>query len=342
MAAASKIEKFWYSPSWLKWICLPLSLPFLLIVWLKRQLYQLGLFSSNQFSVPVLVVGNVTVGGTGKTPFISYLANRFKQQGIKVGIVSRGYLSEAKTYPHLVSQDDTVKCVGDEAFMLFKQLALPLAIDANRSRAVEHLIEQFELDLIISDDGLQHYKMGRQFECMLVDSTREFGNGLCLPFGPLREPSSRKHSVDYVIQNGGKEFVQSIADIGIPKAIMKIVTQGLIHIKSGEKVSLSNLRESRVNAVCGIGNPSRYFDSLSVLCDEIEPIVFSDHHAFVESDFADFNNDIVIMTEKDAVKCQEFAKDNWYYLQIGASIEAESDQHMIETIVNQLNLKEKT
>lgn len=340
MSMASSIESFWYSKSWLKWLFLPLSIPFLIIVWLKRQGYQLGIFPSNQFKVPVLVVGNLTVGGTGKTPFISYLASKLSQQGIRIGVVSRGYLSKAPAYPHLVTESDSVSDVGDEAFMLFNQLALPMVIDANRSRAVTRLTEQFELDLIISDDGLQHYKMGRRFECLLVDSTREFGNGLCLPFGPLREPVSRKHSVDFVIQNGGEDFVSSIADIRGPKIIMKIVTRGLIHIKSGEKVSLSNLKERRINAVCGIGNPSRFFHSLATLCKEINPIVFADHYAYAEKDFEDLSDDIIVMTEKDAVKCRSFAKDNWYYLQVGASIEAKWAQQLTQTVINHLKLKQ--
>jgi tetraacyldisaccharide 4'-kinase len=336
-SAASRVEQFWYSQSRLKWILWPLSRLMFCVTNLKHFLYKRRLLTVNSCPVPVIVVGNITVGGTGKTPFISLLAKLLKEQGYQVGIVSRGYHSQAPTYPHLVSQSDTAEIVGDEVMMLYNQLQLPMAIDANRSNAVSKLAASYPLDLIISDDGLQHYAMDRQVEIVLVDALREFGNELCLPFGPLRESISRLKELDLVIQNGGQELLSRFKSITTPAMLMTVNARALIHIKSGERVALNNLKENHVNAVCGIGNPQRFFNSLVPLCASYQPTVFSDHHRFTAEDFSSFGDDIVVMTEKDAVKCTEFAQAHWYYLEVGASINNQASAQLIQLIKKRLN-----
>ena len=276
MSGASRIENFWYQDSWLRWVFWPISSVLFLITILKRFLYQADILSSKKAEVPVVVVGNITVGGTGKTPFIGFIAKQLIERGLKVGIVSRGYLSHAPTYPHMVKKDDTVQCIGDEVFMLYRQLDIPIAIDANRGNAAALLSKYHKLDVIISDDGLQHYKMARDFEILLVDQTRAFGNRLCIPFGPLRERLSRINSVDWVVQNGdqNKAFVKPIDKIERTRSKMSIEPIELVNIQTKELMPLSLINGNAVNGVCGIGNPNRFFTSLEPLCGEIKKICF--------------------------------------------------------------------
>ncbi|TQV77303.1 tetraacyldisaccharide 4'-kinase [Aliikangiella marina] len=316
MSAASSIEKYWYSNHWSKWLLWPLSACLFLLTVLKRQLYQLGIKPSKRMSVPVIIVGNITVGGTGKTPAIAYLSRLLTNNNYKVGIVSRGYRAQAAHFPFWVTDSDTAETVGDEVYMLKKQLELPIVIGPDRSKAVELLIKKSAPDIILSDDGLQHYKMARDFELLLVDGERGFGNQLCLPFGPLRETIGRLNSVDYIIQNGGEQALFQLEQFQDKFSHIKLEVSGLIHLKTGESVSLANIKNKSVNAVCGIGNPQRFFNTLNPLCQQLKRYSFQDHHTFKMQDFAEMNDDIIIMTEKDAGKCQSFAKDNWYYLTV--------------------------
>jgi len=337
MSGVSVIEQFWYSRQPIRWIFWPFSLLLFGLTRLKYFLYRKNLLKRKDCKVPVLVVGNITVGGTGKTPFIRLLTELLSDHGLKLGIVSRGYHARPSSFPHLVSESDSVNTVGDEAFMQYQALKLPMAIDPNRSAAVEKLADEFDLDLIISDDGLQHYQMGRQLEFLMVDGTREFGNRLCIPFGPLREDISRIQTVDIIIQNGGNQIHETLSHSGVPVVHLQMRPLGLVHLLSGEIVATNNLLTHSVNAVCGIGNPDRFFASLAPLCQSFQPFVFPDHHAFTEEDFRALNDDIVVMTEKDAVKCQSFAADHWYYLKVGANIDNLASTQLIQIIQDQIS-----
>ena len=313
----SFIEKIWYSKSRFVLILWPLNLIFYLIVQTKYLLYKVNILSCKKFSVPVIVVGNLTVGGTGKTPFINQLVKQLNNRGFKVGIVSRGYKSQCQSFPHQVCKTDSVSLVGDEAFMqyrsfnLISKINLPIVIDPNRSRAVEYLSNHNDIDLIISDDGLQHYAMSRDMEIVLFDSKRTFGNRLILPFGPLREPLSRLTAVDLIVQNGSKEnpYTDSHA---------QLVASEFINLKTGESFPLDHFSQQNksVNAVAAIGNPQGFFDTLSELVKIDQTVSFIDHHSFSPNDFLSLPNKQLVMTEKDAVKCMPFAQDNWYYLKV--------------------------
>ncbi len=337
----SKVESFWYSKTIFRWCLWPLSLPFLLITWLKRFLYRNKFLSSQQFEVPVIVVGNITLGGTGKTPFINFLAEQLKTHGYQVGIVSRGYLSDAETYPHTVSDRDTVETIGDEAFMQFANTKLPIVIGADRSQAIKQLTQQFKVDVVISDDGLQHYKMGRQYEILMVDSTRMFGNGLILPFGPLRESTQRTKSIDYIIQNGSGTSL-NLKRYNNKSGVIELAVRSLVNISTGEYIPVEKISDimgssQAINAVCGIGNPGRFFKSLSLYTKNFRQQVFADHHAFEEKDFEPFAEQVVIMTEKDAVKCRQFARQNWYYLKVAVNMAEEDCQLLMTDIKTQLS-----
>ena len=336
MSIQARIEKFWYSKSKLRFAFLPFHYLFSIIALVKKTLYKIGFLKVNRFDIPVVVIGNITVGGTGKTPFIRFIVKQLIDKGLRVGIVSRGYQATVKTFPHRVTPSDFVDMVGDEAYMQClhfhnNALNVPIVIDPNRSCAVDYLVENEQLDIIISDDGLQHYKMSRDFEVLMIDGKRGLGNQLMLPFGPLREPASRLKSTHVIIENaisGSSSKIQ--ADLNPIQ--MKANFNQLVQLSSGKSFAFETMSDKKIIAVAGIGNPQRFFDSLKYYYNFFEEKVFPDHHAFQATDFECLNSDIVIMTEKDAVKCQGFAQENWYYL----SMEAYIDEDQFEPIYQSL------
>ncbi len=349
MSIQASIEKFWYSPSKLKLLFYPLSVVFALLARFKAFLYKINFLKVNSTHLPVIVVGNITVGGTGKTPFIRYLVKQLSDRGLKVAIVSRGYKSMAPCYPHIVNQSDSVETVGDEAYMQYhymknKQLNVPMVIDPNRSRAIKCLSDKYSLDVVISDDGLQHYAMARDFEIVMLDAKRIFGNRLMLPFGPLREPISRLKQVDYVIQNGINNTDEFSLDKSLSSSMaqMKMGCVGLVQVSSKQLVSTESLQGKKVSAIAGIGHPNRFFESLSENFELIEKQAYPDHHAFKLSDFNDVKGDIIIMTEKDAVKCEAFAKDNWYYLLIETFLDNQDFNRLYDLIKSNCLIKKRT
>ena len=312
------LKKLWYQRSILSFILIPLSLVFRLIVSIRR--FLLEAFFQTHFDVPVIVVGNITVGGVGKTPLVIALAKELSDKGFKPGIVSRGYKAKISTFPHRVDVKDLASEVGDEPLMMARNSKVPVVISPNRVSAVNELIES-NCDVIISDDGLQHYKMGRLIEIAVVDQMSKLGNGWCLPAGPLREPKKRLKQVDYVIVNGSAETGSD----------MTMIPEKCIHLKSGKAVSLDEIIKP-IHAVAGIGNPERFFATLKSLGLLIDEHSFADHHRFL-SDELNFKNGSIIMTEKDAVKCQDFDNNSIYYLKVKAAI----DDRFIQSLVQRLS-----
>ncbi len=326
MFSYKQIESVWYSNSKYTWIMWPLNLLFLGLVLLKRFLYTKRILSSKYFSKPLLVVGNITVGGTGKTPFILQLVNELKLLGIRAGVVSRGYKAKISLFPHQVTENDSARDIGDEAFMLFANLELPLVIAPNRSKAVEYLIDNNDIDLVISDDGLQHYKMSRDIEIVILDKERGLGNSLIIPLGPLREPSSRLKSVDHVVTNcseGSEHLANEVF----------LESTRLVNIKSAIEYPLPHPIEGNINAVAAIGNPGRFLKTLEKIYNVANFVTFNDHHNFCIEDFSQFNNQVVIMTEKDATKCIQFAKVNWFYLKVEMKI----NHKLVKLLASQIN-----
>jgi len=333
------IESIWYSRSQLLRIILwPLNLFFLFLVKLKRLLYTCNILSSHRFSKPVIVIGNITIGGTGKTPFINQLVRVLAQDGIKAGIVSRGYQAAIKNHPHQVDRSSTAIDVGDEAYMQYvdlnqkSRLSIPMIIDPDRSQAINYLIEKNDVDIVISDDGLQHYQMQRDIEILLVDGERQFGNRLILPFGPLREPVSRTKTVDLVIQNG--ETKSPFSDFNVYLKPCK-----LVQLMTGKEVSLEEFSNEKVIAIAGIGNPDRFFNSLKNICTVENKKAFPDHYDFKYKDFVEFQNDTIVMTEKDASKCFTFADENWYYLKVEMNFEHALSERLLSMIKNVIKHK---
>ncbi len=266
-------------------------------------------FFQTRFSVPVIVVGNISVGGVGKTPLVIEVAKKAMQQGLKVGIVSRGYGSKIKSFPYEIQANDSSVMVGDEPKLIAESTSCPVVIAPKRVDAIHYMISHHKPDLIISDDGLQHYRMGRTIEIAVIDATRGLGNGLCLPAGPLREPSNRLKQVDFLVANAGNW----------PNAFsMLLKPTSIIQLTTGKQVEAEFFSE-HVAALAGIGNPQRFYSTLTQLGIKFTPHDFPDHYRFQASDF-DFEKSLVIMTEKDAVKCRDFATDRMFFLAVHAEL----------------------
>jgi tetraacyldisaccharide 4'-kinase len=298
----------WYGKSALKWVFLPFSWIYIVISSIRRR-YLLG-FVQKKSTTPVIVVGNLSVGGVGKTPLVIALANKMTEQGIKVGIVSRGYGSQKNHLPYLVQEHDSPKDVGDEPLLIAQKTGCPVVIARHRVQAVAYLEEHYQSQVIISDDGLQHYAMGRAIEIAVIDGMRKLGNGFCLPAGPLRELPSRLKTVDFIVVNGGA-FKNSYT--------MTLQPQDIKQLSSKKIVTLDALKGT-IAAVAAIGNPARFFTTLKQLGLDFNHYVFPDHYALQASDLH-CPEDCIIMTEKDAVKCQQFATDAMYFLPVEAHLE---------------------
>ena len=314
------LERLWYKQSWCCWLLWPLSLLYRGVVAIKAFGYRHAFFKTVNFPVPIIVVGNITVGGTGKTPFCIALCEYLKSQGYKPGLVSRGYGGQANTWPQSVTATSDPRWVGDEPLLLVRRTGCPMVVAPDRVAAVTMLLQQHECDVVISDDGLQHYRMGRNLEIIILDKVRGLGNGLCLPAGPLREARSRLKRVDMVIENGSTDM-QIIA--GHVYALVDPQRQLLVNETQGK----------RIIAMAGIGHPQRFFSTLYELGFEFTPRSFPDHYRYTAIDLQALDADIILMTEKDAVKCQQFNDPRCYVLAISAKL----DPALLLTLQQQLS-----
>lgn len=323
----------WYRKSPWLYTLTPLSFLFGKLAARRRRQYHSGKKQCYQCSLPVIIVGNITVGGTGKTPLVIYLASQLKNAGYKPGIISRGYASNANSYPFRVSTNSAVREAGDEALLIAQNTQCPVVIDADRVAALKKLQTEFDCDVVISDDGLQHYALARDIEIVVVDGSRGLGNALLLPAGPLREPVARLHEVDYVICNGRLTAEFSVASSGIKPVPMDLKVRYLCNLKTEEKIEPSpSDKHKKIHAVTGIGNPERFFNSLKSCGFDIIRHIFKDHHAFNKADLI-FNDGLgIVMTEKDAVKCREFASSDCWYLKVEASL----DRNFMDELINKI------
>ncbi|WP_240485070.1 tetraacyldisaccharide 4'-kinase [Aestuariibacter salexigens] len=307
------IQRAWYQPRLtpLTLFLVPFSWLFALISACRRLAYRIGLLSRTTLPVPVVVVGNITVGGSGKTPLVLKLAERFTTIGLKPGIVSRGYGGTSDTYPLRVRDDSDPAVVGDEPLLMAMRAQCPVVVDPKRARGARFLQEHCGCNVIICDDGLQHYALDRDIEIAVLDAHLMTGNAHLLPAGPLREGTWRLHTCDYTVINGALPATDEI--------VMRLKPETLRRVSDWQPANQSYVMSTPFIAVAGIGNPQRFFDTLRAL-DAVpsKSMAFPDHHQFSE---ADFPYDMpVIMTEKDAVKCRSFAKKDWYFLPVEASL----------------------
>lgn len=312
MSFADRLQRAWYEGHPALRLLAPLELLYRRVAEARRRRYLHDEGSAYRAPVPVIVVGNITVGGTGKTPLILWLIEHCRSHGLRVGVVSRGYGATPPSLPWRVRAEDSAQQAGDEPLLIVQRTGVPLMIDPDRSRAVRLLLESESLDLILSDDGLQHYRLARDLELVLIDAARGLGNGRCLPAGPLREPSERLDSVDAVLFNGAEADSASGYGFSLKPA-------ALVELSSGRHWSLDHFPVGQqLHAVAGIGNPQRFFTTLETLHWRPIPHAFADHAAYSPEQLK-FSPDLpLVMTEKDAVKCRAFAPPGWSYLQVQA------------------------
>jgi tetraacyldisaccharide 4'-kinase len=308
------ILNYWYSNHPTRWLLTPLSGLFQLAAKVRRWAYIQGLLHIQMLPVPVLVIGNLTLGGTGKTPLVIWLAQFLRHHGYWPGIISRGYGGLAQHYPQRVYPTSDPNLVGDEAVLLSQRTACPLVVGPDRAAAAQALLTHSDCNVLLSDDGLQHYALGRDIEILVVDGIRRFGNGHCLPAGPLREPLSRLQTADLIVINGGNAQEGEFA--------MRLHLQAARCLKSGAAYSLKKFSHAMVHGVAGIGNPERFFIQLREQGLTVCQHPFPDHHCFQPKDLAFEDSQPVLMTEKDAVKCTRFARDHYWYVPIDASLPA--------------------
>ncbi|MCC7410724.1 MAG: tetraacyldisaccharide 4'-kinase [Gammaproteobacteria bacterium] len=302
----------WYGGSPLAALLLPAAWLHQLAVTLRAQAYATGLLPTARLPVPVIVVGNLSVGGTGKTPLVIWLSQFLRGHGYSPGVVSRGYGGSARNWPQQVRPDSDPYSVGDEPVLLARRTACPVAAGPDRVEAAAALIEHCDCDIIIADDGLQHYALGRDVEIAVIDGVRRFGNGQLLPAGPLRESPARLDKTDLVVANG-------LAGRG--EFAMKYVAGALCSLDDPwRQVELRNLQTREVHAVAGIGNPENFFAMLRAHGLRVHVHAFPDHHRFRAADVQFDDDRPVIMTEKDAVKCHRFATPAHWYLPVSASL----------------------
>ncbi len=315
--ALSVIEHFWYRLRPAHLVLIPLSLLFGAAVWTRRALYARGILRSERPAVPVVVVGNITVGGTGKTPLVLWLAELVRSQGWRPGIVTRGYGGTQQVQEVTVNSDPV--SAGDEPVLLARRSGVPVFAGRRRTAAARALLAAHpECDMLISDDGLQHYALARDIELAVVDGERRFGNGWLLPAGPLREPVRRLHEVDAVVVNGGGVLTKP----RVPQHDMTLHGTGLVNVRDPQRAAApAAFAGGPVHAVAGTGDPQRFFAQLRRLGLTVRGHPFPDHHAFTPDDLAFAQDAPVLMTEKDAVKCRAFARESWWYLPVTAQID---------------------
>lgn len=312
MSLAERITAAWYSGHPALSLLRPLEWLYRAVVQRKRARFLAGEGAIYRAPVPVVVVGNITVGGTGKTPMILWLIEHCRRQGLRVGVVSRGYGAQPPQLPWRVQADQAASVAGDEPLLIVQRSGVPLMIDPDRGRAVAALLAAEPLDLILSDDGLQHYRLARDLELVLIDAARGLGNRHCLPAGPLREPVERLQSVDALLYNGASSDLQDGYGFTLQP-------RTLVNLRSGEQQPLSHFSAGQaLHAVAGIGNPQRFFNTLEGLHWRPVAHAFADHAPY-SAELLSFSPALpVLMTEKDAVKCRTFAADDWWYLAVDA------------------------
>lgn len=352
MSLETLFNKAWYEGSKWTYLLSPITPLVSYLVKRKRAVYLAKKMKLRRLDVPIVVVGNLTVGGTGKSPMVLALIKALRQLGYKPGIVSRGYGVDAKS-PVLVTPQSLATQCGDEPVMLARRSLCPLVICQQRVKAVTYLLEQCDVDVVISDDGMQHYAMTRDIEVMMLDAKRGLGNGCLLPVGPLREPASRLREVDYIVglisatldvdisekQVELQQHLEPHYDVkqqDIKKVFaMPLKASELINLSSGERVSLDLLASlNNWQVVAGIGNPERFLQTLIELglSSDFQAHWFGDHHEFADKDIC-FDQPVV-MTEKDAVKCKDLSIENnniWYL-----PVEVELAPEFIDSITDKI------
>ncbi|TAN50194.1 MAG: tetraacyldisaccharide 4'-kinase [Methylococcaceae bacterium] len=307
--ATECIERLWYGER--PCFCLlPLANIYRAVAGFKRRLYQAGWLRSERLPLPVIVVGNISVGGAGKTPLTVWIVEWLRAQGYRPGVVSRGYGGQAQQWPQRVTVDSDPRLVGDEPVLMARRTQCPLAVAPRRAEAARLLLA--ECDVIVADDGLQHYALARDIEIAVIDGVRRHGNGACLPAGPLREPAARLAGVDLCVCNGGAPQSGEYA--------MSLHGDTAVNMIDDRRRLLAEFAGT-VHALAGIGHPRRFFEHLRWAGVSLQERPLPDHHVFSETDLEFGDSRPVLMTEKDAVKCAALADIRHWYVPVTARLD---------------------
>ena len=328
MLSPQFLQQLWYNKHPLSYLLLPLGWLYGAFISLRKFAYVVGVLPVQKVEVPVIVVGNITVGGTGKTPLIIWLAEYFKEKGMRPGIISRGYGGTAKQWPQQVRVDSNPSIVGDEPVLIAQRTLCPVAVSPKRYIAAKELLEHTDCDILLCDDGLQHLSLYRDIEIAVIDGDRRFGNGHCLPAGPLRESVNGLNKVDMIVSN---------AKAGKNEFLMEYKPTGLVSLQDENKqLPLDSLHGNDVHAVAGIGNPQRFYSFLRNMGINTIKHEFPDHYNYRPEDLSFSNDNPIVMTEKDAVKCREFANANCWYLKIEVEM-SKTFEHRLNILMKDLN-----
>jgi len=319
MSLQFRIEALWYGRHPLTPLLLPLSWLYRLALACRRFLYAAGILPARRLGAPVIVVGNLTVGGTGKTPLVIWLARHLQSLGFKPGIISRGHAAAARKQVQRVGPDSDPARVGDEPVLLAQRTGRPVAVAPDRAKAAQDLLQQTDCDILLSDDGLQHTSLARDIEIVVIDGERRFGNHHCLPAGPLREPADRINSVDLVVANG---------NAAAGEFLMEYTGLTARSLDGRQERELAGFRQQTVHAVAAVGNPGRFFSMLRQKGITIEEHAFPDHHGFRQSDVEFGDAAAVLMTEKDAVKCRRFELENTWYVPMDVKLPEDFEREL--------------
>lgn len=321
------LQYHWYRITPLHLILHPLSWLFRMLVTLRRALYHSRILTSHKLAVPVVMIGNISVGGTGKTPLTLALAQQLIQHGLHPLIVSRGHGGSAQRPQH-VTPDSNAQQVGDEPLLMARRNLCPVWIGKDRAATAQAALQANpQCDVVLCDDGLQHYRLQRDMEIAVIDGVRGFGNGFMLPAGPLREPTARLQTVDAVVVNGGETAADQYA--------MRLSGEIFYNLLDpGKTTSADELRKLRCHAVAGIGHPQRYFRHLASLGLNTAEHPFPDHHLYRPADLSFADCDALLLTEKDAVKCGAFADERYWVLRVEAQIDPALTDHLLRKIAH--------
>ncbi|MBT8102415.1 MAG: tetraacyldisaccharide 4'-kinase [Gammaproteobacteria bacterium] len=329
------IHRVWYEDTRLGWVLLPLSGIYWLVTSIRRFLYDTGVLKVYRVPVPVIVVGNITAGGTGKTPTVIWLAQELRGRGFSPGIVSRGYGGSKSDSPMRVDTDSDPAIVGDEPVLLARRTGCPVVVDSNRVRAAAMLVDD-GVDIIIADDGLQHYRLGRDYEICVIDGTRGLGNRRLLPAGPLREQPDRLKDVEQLLVNGPFRSTDELTVAEQNAGEFALVATEACRLNGSLTRPIERFAGSTVHAVAGIGNPARFFELLRTQGIEVIEHAFVDHAALNLKDL-EFSDDVaVFMTEKDAIKLGRHVQDKFWYVPVTLQMDPVLALPLIEQIESRL------
>ena len=316
-------NQYYKKSSWI-YLLIPISIFFYFFSSSKKYLYKKGFLTTIKIKVPVLIIGNITLGGTGKTPLALNIIENFLKEGLKPALISRGYGGSANNIKE-VFEFSNVRAVGDEALLIKSKSKIPIFIGKDRANVARILLKKYpETSIIISDDGLQHHRLERDYEIIVVDSQRQFGNGLIFPAGPLREGISRLKQVDAVVYKGvnnNSNFYQ-----------MKYITKHFKNLLTNKKAILKDIKDKKIVAITAIGNPESFFSTLEGYDLKFKKVIFNDHYLFNKNDFIKYADYNIVMTEKDAIKCKKFATKNFWVL----PLEIKVDERLFKNILKKV------